>query len=203
MRLGGELQEKAREEYLNDIKIKNMQLAEQLGLCSLQFHAAVEETRKLQVGEGSVSPASSPLIAFVQADNGRLEQELELVRAQLERYRKKESDELQQDSLALEIWGYPKQPDSTWDGKPTLLDDPTLRKPLTVGRVVAELGLRCTAKNVHRLSAHVHQAYSRAHGKPPTPSVYYDSDGLPERVSCYTEDDRDLITDVITKFKDL
>jgi hypothetical protein len=27
--------------------------------------------------------------------------------------------------------------------------------------------------------------------------VYYDETGTPDRVSCYTEDDRELITDVV------
>jgi hypothetical protein len=202
MKLGGELHEKAREEYLCDLRMKNNELAEQLGLYSMQLHVTLEEMKALQVGGSKVSPPLSPLTLSKQEESARLKQELEAARLQLECYHKKENDELQQDSLAFEIWGSKKQPDATWDPAPSLLDDPILRKPLTVGRVVNELGLRCTAKNVHRLSAHVHQAYIRAHGKPPTPAVYYDNEGLPERVSCYTEEDRDLITEVVTMFGD-
>lgn len=70
-------------------------------------------------------------------------------------------------------------------------------RPLTVGKVISELGLRVSTQQLHHLSLHVHHAYARLHGDPPIPRIYYDANGTPERICCYTEADRDLILSVL------
>lgn len=66
-------------------------------------------------------------------------------------------------------------------------------RPLTVGRVLADLGVVCSPRQAHRLCRSVHDAYIRAHGCSPTPRLYYDEDGTPVRFGCFTEADRDFI----------
>jgi hypothetical protein len=130
-----------------------------------------------------------------QDKQAALEKELEEARERLACYDRREREEEEQHRLALSIWGARRQPDSTWDPPPVLLskDD----RPLTVGRVVSDLGHRCTSLRVHRISALVQQAYICAHGRVPMPVIYYDSKGVPERVTSYTESDRGLIEAVI------
>lgn len=72
-------------------------------------------------------------------------------------------------------------------------------RPLRVEQVMSDMGFKRTPRCVHRISALVYEAYSRAHGRDPTPKIYYAPDGTPESVSCYTEEDRDLITAVIAE----
>lgn len=106
----------------------------------------------------------------------------------------------EQDVLASSIWGQPKQVDASWDPEPVDIFDP---RPLTVGRVVSELGYKRTPQHVHRIGALVHEAYVNAYGRSPFPRVHYAQDGTPESVSCYTEDDRGLITGVIVEHAEL
>ncbi len=125
----------------------------------------------------------------------RTEKELAEAQDRLACYEQRDREEEEQHQLALSIWGARRKPDATWDQPAVLLtrDD----RPLTVGRVVSDLGYRCTSQRVHRISALVQQAYVCAHGRVPIPVIYYDSDGIPERVTSYTESDRDLIETVI------
>lgn len=78
-------------------------------------------------------------------------------------------------------------------------DDSLDYRPLTVGKVISELRLTVSTQELHRLSLHVHHAYARVHGEPPVPRIYYDANGTPERICCYTEADRDLILSVLNE----
>ena len=133
---------------------------------------------------------------YAQISKIVLESELHEARVKLEAFERLKREEEEQDKLSAAIWGCKRQPDATWDAQPVLLTE--VDKPVTVGRIAGELGVNClTPASVPRLCAQVHQAYVRARGKAPIPVVYYDKDGVPERVSCYTERDRELITGVI------
>lgn len=68
-----------------------------------------------------------------------------------------------------------------------------------MGKVVADLGFTASTQQLHRLSILVHHAYARLHGDPPIPRIYYDANGTPERLCCYTEAERGLILDVLEK----
>lgn len=129
------------------------------------------------------------------ADHERMELELVAARERLAHHERMERMEEEQHQLALSIWGARRRPDATWDPAPVLLtpDD----RPLTVGRVVSDLGYRCTSQRVHRISALVQQAYVVAHGRVPIPKIYYDGEGVPERVTSYVESDRGLIEAVV------
>jgi hypothetical protein len=201
MQLGAVLHAQAREEYAQEVQRKNAQLSEQLGLCMLQLDLRCEELEAAQVV--CCSPPSSPQLTdkCSQARKAVLEDELKAAREKLEEYERREREELEQDRLAVAIWGCKRQPDATWDTPPTMLSE--VDRPITVNRVAGELGLKCrTPGSAHRLYARVHEAYLRAHGRPPTPMIYYDGDGIPERVSCYTERDRGLILGVLKEQRD-
>jgi hypothetical protein len=140
---------------------------------------------------------ASPLMPHARQDKqAALEKELAEARGRLAGYEQREREEEEQHRLALSIWGARRQPDATWDPPPVLLSGKKV-EPLTVGRVVSDLGYRCTSQRVHRISALVQQAYVCAHGRVPVPVIYYDREGVPERVTSYTESDRGLIEAVI------
>ncbi len=130
-----------------------------------------------------------------------MEDELKAAREKLEEYKRREREELEQDRLAVAIWGCKRQPYATWYIPPAMLSE--VDKPVTVNRIAGELGLKCsTPGSAHRLYAQVHEAYLRAHGRQPTPVIYYDGDCIPERVGCYTERDRELIVGVLREHRD-
>lgn len=133
-----------------------------------------------------------------------LQSTLALVQAELEDFRQKEEA---QNRLSEGIWGpiVRPDPDGSWDPEPVLLDGPVTcgldddmaGRPLTLGRVLRGLGYRCSQAEVRKLGALVHQAYEKAHGHPPIPTIYYDDDGQAERIGCFTERDREFITTVV------
>jgi len=69
--------------------------------------------------------------------------------------------------------------------------------PVTVGKIAAEMGFRSDAQHVHRLGGFVREAFMRAHGRSPEPHIYYDETGMPVRICCFTERDRELIAGVV------
>jgi hypothetical protein len=193
MRLGYKYHDQARDEFFKDVQAKNAYLAEQLGVCAMQLNL-------LKVIPASSPSAASPVAACdpgcEQEAKLIVERELEEARERLAVYQQREEELDEQDRLARRIWGARRMPDASWD-RPAELVCPARAKPLTVGKIISELGYKATPARVHRVCAHVQEAYTRAHGRVPVPVVYYDETGTPDRVSCYTEDDRELITDVV------
>jgi hypothetical protein len=180
MQLGAEYQAKAQIEYYRDIEVKNAELSGHLGACVMRMRFQDE------------------LVSRLTSEKAGLERELALLRDSLAQCRSAGLDE--QDALAREIW-VPltrKQPDATWDQAPVLLSD--VDSPITVGGVASEMGFQCTAWHVHRLSAFVREAYLEQHKRPPVPVVYCDRNSTPDRISCYTERDRELIRGVVARF---
>jgi hypothetical protein len=180
MQLGAEYQAKAQHEYYRDMEVKNAELSGHLGACVMRMRFQDE------------------LVGRLTAEKAGLERDLALLRDRLAQCRSAELDE--QDALAQEIW-VPmtrKQPDASWDQAPVLLSD--VDSPITVGAVASEMGFKCTAWHVHRLSAFVRDAYLERHKRPPVPVVYCDMNSAPDRISCYTERDRELIRDVVARF---
>jgi hypothetical protein len=134
-----------------------------------------------------------------------LESTLALVQAELDDFRQQEEAQIK---LSEGIWGpiVRPDPDGSWDPEPVLLDGPVMLsgseedmdgRPLTLGRVLRGLGYRCTQAEVRKLGALLHHAYEKAHGHPPIPTIYYDSDGQADRIGCFTERDREFITAVV------
>jgi hypothetical protein len=221
MQLGACLEAKAREEYVMEVQSKNMQLAEELGMYMLHLQVTGEQLQKVQVAHGSTPPPSPSLMTCWQAElqaarekldghaqveselkaklrtHEEVESELVMVRERLREYERREREEQEQDRLAIAVWGCRRQADASWDAPPVLLTEHAVDKPITIGQIARELGMR---DNMQRLSAHVHQAYMRAHRTPPALVIYYDNEGLPERVSCFTERDRGFITDALKAY---
>ena len=192
MQLGCKYHEQARDDFCKDVQAKNACLAEQLGLCAMRLNL-------LKVNAPAMTHASSPVACDPdRAQEAKLavERELEEARGQLAVYQQREEGLEEQDRLARSIWGARRLPDATWDLPTEMLCSPDT-KPLTVGRVISNLGYRVTPARVHRICAHVQAAYTRKHGRIPVPVVYYDENGTPDRVSCYTEADRELIAGVV------
>jgi len=132
----------------------------------------------------------------------RREQEVEALKAELEQLRKEKLERDEQDRLAVEVWGPAtrSQPDATWDPAPVLLTDEPLDRPLTIGGMAAELGLKCDVREIHDLGLHVWEVFTRENGRMPTPRIFYLKDGQGERVSCFTERDRGLLTRAIRAY---
>jgi len=131
--------------------------------------------------------------------------ELETCKKRLEEFERKEEA---QNRLSQEIWGpMPRRGDmrdtSTWDTLPVLLDSPAskdfLDSPLILTHVAQEMGFTCRPSELRRLTTSVYDAYLRAHGHAPTPKIWYDADGTPLRLCCFTQRDRDLVMRVITR----
>lgn len=134
-----------------------------------------------------------------QERNYSLEEEVKGLQAKLDDYQRREREEAEQDLLAASIWGHPvnKQPDGSWDAKSSSLFDP---RPLTIGKVVTEMGYKRTPQQVRRICQLVRRAYTASYNRAPVPKVFYNADGSLNAISCYTEDDRLLIQLVITEY---
>ena len=103
--------------------------------------------------------------------------------------------EQEQDQLATRIWGRSSECDLVWDKG--VLGEGCEPRPLTVAKVVSDIGLPFSPQQIHRLAILVHRAYIRLHGISPRPRIFYNEDGIPERLCCYTEADRALIMDTV------
>jgi hypothetical protein len=123
-----------------------------------------------------------------------LEQQLVSVRTELAQCKELE----EQEALVKTIWGpIVREVDSTWDPPPVLLTGDPLDHPVTLGRIAADLGFKNSAQHVRRLMWFVRQAFVDCGREHTGPKVYYDSGGEPERLSCFTERDREFISSVI------
>lgn len=130
-----------------------------------------------------------------------LEDQNSLLSADLRRYT--ERDQVQE-FLTRKLWppvertvqGY-----ESWDSSPEILRSgmalSTTSSPITLSQVLRGLGFQCSGSDVRRLAAVVHEAFVREYGHPPRPKVYYDNSGQAERLSCFTEDDRDFLERVL------
>lgn len=201
MTLGARLHEQARDEFFADIEQKNMALAQELSICSLQLSTARNTIANLQARphfRDFFKPSRDLNARFVLQDsNEKLRQELS--------YYQRLSLEQNQATLSASIWGRKeednKPPEVIWNCAALLINDQaalySLSPPLTISKVVSDMGLQLSPSQMHRLSILVHQAYMREHGVAPKPRIHYDCDGTPERISCYTEAERALITTVV------
>lgn len=209
------LQEEVRDgkRYRLELESKNIQLNRELGILLLQMHIAREdlervrrEKRELEVKlEESLRETQgllasrAELCSQLAADT----RDLQDLRVQLALLRSEREEREAQERLATEIWGScnPRKPDASWDPPAVLLfaRKPDSERPLSVGRVAADIGFKSSAQHVHRLGGYVRDAFMRAHGRAPEPRVFYDKDGTPDRVACFTERDRELIAAVVRK----
>jgi hypothetical protein len=181
MQLGAQFQERATEEYCMELRAKNVELGSQLSLCMLQLRMTQEAGCRLMDAKKAV-------------DNELTEAKEEVIA--LSRKLKELED---QELLSKEIWGpiTRPRPDASWDLPPVLLSGEECEFPITVGGVAVDLGYKCTHKELHRLGSLVCQAFVDTHGRKPELKIFYGKDGSPERVSCYTDKDRALISRVI------
>lgn len=165
MILGAQMEQKARDEYFTEIVTKNQVLEEELLQCRMQMKAANSFAAK----------QDERILA--------LEDEVRFYREMLIKS--------EQGQMGIRIWGAQERQPSLWDkGVLSKLED---EHPLTVGKVVSDLGRLLAPSQLHRLSVLVHRAYMHLHGVSPRPRLFYGPDGVPERVCCYTEGDRELI----------
>jgi hypothetical protein len=70
--------------------------------------------------------------------------------------------------------------------------------------LITESGILAREDVVRMTSAGVHaflvgEAFMRAHGRSPEPHIYYDETGMPVRICCFTERDRELIAGVVSQ----
>ena len=195
MQLGSALHAPALQDFCKDLERKNLELGRDHSITLLQLHIAREDLEK------------------VRAANRDFDRRLDEAGVELALLRKEREEQLEQDRLAIDIWGpaVRPSPDATWDPPPVLLSckssgsnrphplwqSGAADRPLTVGRVAADLGYHCTTQHLHSLGSYVREAFMRAHGRVPEPIVFYDRDGMPERVSCFVERDRTLIETVV------
>ena len=164
-----------------------------------------------------------------RAQQGILRAELDEARVELALLRKEREEQLEMERLSVEIWGPSTRarPDATWDPEPVLLMSDAERVPIppppyqlmterehalcksnpataqnppvSIARIAGELGFKNEAHDVHRLGSQVRQAFLLAHGKSPELKIYYDKQGVPERISCFAESDRGLIEETIRR----
>ena len=199
--------------YRIELESKNIELNRELGILLLQMHIAREdlemvreEKRMLETQlEASLRETQellasrTELCSQVATDT----RELQDLRVELALLRSEREEREAQERLAVEIWGSgnPRKPDASWDPPAVLLfaRKPDSERPLSVGRVAADIGFKSSAQHVHRLGGYVRDAFMRAHGRAPEPRVFYDKDGTPDRVACFTERDRELIAAVVRR----
>jgi hypothetical protein len=186
MQLGAALHDEGREEYCRELESKNLALGRDLGVSQLQLHIAREDLEKVR--------ACKRALESQLEDTAR---ELQEANVELSLLKREREERLEQERLAVEIWG-PRtrtQPDATWDPAPVLLtaEDP----PITVRGVAAELGFKLSRRDLQDVGSHVRDAFMRAHGRVPELRVFHGKDGAADRIGCFTERDRKLITAVV------
>ena len=208
MQLGAALEGRARDELCKEVEFKNIELGKELAVTMLQLHIARNDLEKARERKKRLRSN----LSAVRAERDQLTSELDRMRGVEQLYKeaqvelallRQEREEWQeQDRLAVDIWGQKvrSEPDGSWDPQPVLLfsaPPATSASPVTLGRIAAELGYKCTAQHLHQLGSHVRDAFMKAHGRCPEPRVFYNKEGSAERVGCFTEGDRDLIASVI------
>ena len=187
MQLGGLMHADACEEFNRELENKNLMLCHELTMARLRGTVLEEDLQK-----------ANTVLCEAQA--------------QLAGLKRERNEMLEQDRLARNIWGpvTRSRPDATWDPPPVLLfhqppdscDNAVCSRqdlPVSVGRIASELGFDTSGQEVHRLGLLVRQAFVKAWGKHPDLKVYYNKDGAPDRISCFTERDRELILATIHK----
>lgn len=188
-----------------ELEIKNIELSREHGLLLLQMHIAREDLETARAEKRELESLLQAAVRDMQAMRDGTSRELQEQSMQLALLRREREEREEQDLLAAGIWGPTRrQPDSSWDPLPVLLysrggGDDTGTQPLSVGKVASDMGFKCGARDVHRLGSHVRDAFMRAHGRAPEPQVFYAKDGTANRVACFTERDRELITRVVRK----
>lgn len=183
MRFAGRYQSAAENQFLLD---KNTILSGQLCVKTLELDIARNEVKALQ--------------ERVRC----LEEQAALLTGELKQY--KDKDEAQA-RLSREIWTPIRDnqdvvEEPAWDAssefqqqQPALT---TSAAPITLSQVLRQLGFQYSGTDIRKLAAVVHDAFLRRYGHPPRPMVYYNSEGQAERLSCFTEDDRVFLEEVIT-----
>jgi len=188
MILGAQLHDRAQDEYYADLTRQNGALVEEVALCNIRLNAANTMATRQQVLISRFVFSAARLTYFPLQETIRaLEQEVQFYRQLLA--------EQEQDQLATRIWGRSAECDLVWDKG--ILGEGCEPRPLTVAKVVSDIGLPFSPQQIHKLAILVHRAYTRFHGVSPRPRIFYNEDGIPERLCCYTEADRALILDAV------
>ena len=140
-------------------------------------------------------------IANLELKVGYIQERLEATEARLKEFEAKEEA---MDRLAKDIWSTRTgaEPDVTWDPPPVLLDGPVdssslLGQPLTLERVLDDMGYHYSLSDLQKLSVLVYREYVKVHGRAPFPSIYYGHVGQAQGLSGFTEKDRPLIMSVV------
>lgn len=186
MQLGAVLKDEAREAYCKELEAKNTELWKEVSISHLQLHVMREDLEKVRECRRAL-----------ESQLESVAQQLQEAQLELGLLRREREERLEQERLAVEIWG-PRtrpEPDATWDPPPVLLsqEDP----PITIRKVAADLGVQFTRRELHEVGSHVRDAFMRAHGRLPELRVFTGSDGVSERIGCFTERDRELIASVV------
>jgi len=189
-----------------EAEAKNIELNRCLSQLAMQAHIAREdlanvraEHKELQQQLEARMKETTELKAELQAKK----QELLAVRDELLLLQSKQAKLEDQDLLAVDIWGpgNARKPDATWDPPPVLLYQAKRNrsedKPLSIGRVAADLGIKHGKEQQRFLAKKVREAFKRARGKSPEPRVFCDSDGAPERIACFSEKDREFLVEIV------
>jgi hypothetical protein len=177
--------------YWRELGVRNAALGQELSISKLLLHVVKEDLAKVREEKRALELRMEGLV-----------RELQEAQMQLALLRREREERLEQEALAVEIWGARtrKEPDATWDAEPVLLSgeqDP----PLSIRRVADELGIKFSRREMQHVGSHVRDAFLRAHGRSPELRVFRCKDGLGERVGCFTERDRALITSVVQQYE--
>ena len=199
MQAGATLQEEAELSYARDIISKNMEMCRLLGLRTLALTVADESIVSLK---GRIAALEAGL-AEEQASSARLKFELGQQRERIVEY---EAKDAALDRINFDVWEpMGRRAAYFQDQLPVLLDSPCtdsyMDQPLQLGRVVRDMGFVCKPTELRRLGALAYHAFARVHGTAPVARVFYVRDGSPQRVSCFTRRDRDLVINVITEHR--
>lgn len=141
-------------------------------------------------------------IADLELRVGYMQERLETAEARLKELEAKEEA---LDRLAKDIWHtrIGAEPDVTWDPPPVLLDGPVdsfvLDQPLTLERVLEDMGYHYSLSDLQKLSVLVYREYVKVHGRAPFPNIYYGQLGQAQGLSGFTEKDRELIVSVVVQ----
>lgn len=193
------------ERFQFELRSKNIELNRELGVLLLQMHIGREDLEKMRAEKRELEARLEVAVRDLHDSSSLLEEkkrELQELRMELALLRSEREEQQEQEQLAVEIWGPAsrRQPDATWDPPAVLLFSQGKREkdlPLTVGRVAADIGVKCSAQSLHRLGSHVRDAFMRAHGRAPEPRVFYNGNGVADKIGCFTERDRELIAAVL------
>lgn len=186
MKLGAVLNDEARETYCKELETKNAELWKEVSVSHLQLHILREDLGKVRERGRALK---------LQLDS--VTEELQETQAELSLLRREREERLEQERLAIEIWGPRTRPvpDATWDPPPVLLSQDD--QPITVRRVAGDLGVHFSRKELQEVEVRVRDVFLHAHGHAPVLRAFHGPDGASERVGCFTERDRELIASVV------